>query len=256
MNSLSNEQQATSNKQRVWPDPVSIVVPAYNEEKRILPSLKVLTAFCETHFRYYEIICVDDGSTDRTWNMISQVRNDPFLRILRLPKNRGKGYAVKHGMLHAGGRFRFFTDADLPYSLDAFIVALKTFNTKKCDLVTGARELAGSSHVLEVGAVRRAAGLVFSAIATRLVNMDVSDSQCGFKGFTDHAAQRIFSGLQIPGYAFDVEIFALANAWNMKVCKIPVTLVKNDGSKIRLTRDPFCMFFDLLKIVRRNRMIG
>lgn len=231
-----------------WLDTVSIVIPAYNEEKRILPSLKVLTAFCESNFCYYEIICVDDGSTDKTWNLISQIKNDPFLKILRLPKNMGKGYAVKHGMLHAGGRFRFFTDADLPYSLDAFVIALKTFNTKECDLVTGARELAGSSYGSKAGLVRRISGQIFSAIATRLVKMDVSDSQCGFKGFTDYAAQRIFSKLQISGYAFDVEIFALAHAWNMKVCKIPVTLVKNDGSGIRLAKDPFYMFFDLLKI--------
>ena len=243
-------------KIKKWPDPVSIVVPAYNEEKRILPSLNVLTTFCENYFRYYEIICVDDGSTDRTWDLISQVRNDPFLKILRLPKNRGKGYAVRHGMLHADGRFRFFTDADLPYSPDAFIIALKIFNAKGCDLITGARELADFSHGLKVDAVRRVAGRIFSAIATCFVKMGVSDSQCGFKGFTDYAAQRIFSGLQIQGYAFDVEIFALAHAWNMKVCKIPVTLIKNDGSRIRLIRDPFCMFFDLLKIARRNLMIG
>lgn len=234
------------------PDFVSIVIPAYNEEKRILLSLKVLTAFCESHFRNYEIICVDDGSIDRTWDLILQIRNDPFLKILRLPKNRGKGYAVKHGMLHAGGRFRFFTDADLPYSPDAFIIALKTFNTKGCDLVTGTRKRTGSSYGLKSGVVRRVAGWIFSAIATRLVKMDVSDSQCGFKGFTDYTAQKIFSELQIPGYAFDVEIFALAHAWNMKICKIPVTLVKNDGSGIRLARDSFYMFFDLLKIARRN----
>jgi len=160
---------------------------------------------------------------------------------------------VKYGMRHARGQFCFFTDADLPYHLDAFINAMRAFDTKGCHVVTGARELPDPSQGTKVGAVRRTAGRIFSAMATRLVKMDVCDSQCGFKGFTACAAQRIFSRLQITGYAFDVEVFALARAFDLKVCSIPVTLVKYDGSKIRLVRDSFCMLFDLLKLARREK---
>jgi len=238
-----------------WRDPVTIVLPAYNEEKRILPSLKTLITFCELHFHNFEIICVDDGSTDRTWNLINKMHHKTCLKTLRLPKNRGKGYAIKHGMRHARGRFRFFTDADLPYSLDALIIAMESFNTEKCDLVTGARNLSDSSDWLEGGIIRWTASQVFSAITTRLLNMDVRDSQCGIKGFTDVAAQKIFSRLQITGYAFDVEIFALARAWNLKVCKIPVTLVKHSDTKILLSRDPFVMLLDILKIAQKRKRI-
>jgi len=237
------------------PVPVTIVIPVYNEEKRIISSLETLTAFCEEHFNEYEILCVDDGSTDDTWNLIQKVRNEPFLRSLHFDKNRGKGFAVKQGMLQGCGRLRFFTDAELPYDLDAFLAAIDIFRARRCDIVTGDRNLAASSQGLEVGVARRVAGRVFSAIATRLLQIEVSDPQCGFKGFTDYAAQEIFSRLKISGYAFDVEIFALARAMNLKICRVPVSLVKHDGSKIRLILDPFPMFFDLLKLAmwKKNR---
>jgi len=230
------------------PVPVTIVIPVYNEEKRIISSLETLTAFCKKHFNEYEILCVDDGSTDDTWNLIHQMRNEPFLKPLSFKKNRGKGFAVKQGMLQGCGRIRFFTDAELPYDLDAFLAAVDIFRARRCDIVTGDRNLADSSQGLEVGVARRVAGRVFSTITARLLKMDVSDSQCGFKGFTDYAAQEIFTRLTIPGYAFDVEVLVLARAMNFKICRVPVSLVKHDGSKIRLIRDPFPMFFDLLKL--------
>ncbi len=230
------------------PVPVTIVIPVYNEEKRIISSLETLTAFCKEHFNEYEILCVDDGSTDDTWNLIQEVRNEPFLRSLHFDKNRGKGFAIKQGMLHARGRVRFFTDAELPYDLDALLVAMEKFKEKRCDMVAGDRNHPGSSQGLKVGMARRLAGKIFSAIAANLLEIDVSDSQCGFKGFTDYAAQEIFTRLTIPGYAFDVEVLVLARAMNFKICRVPVSLVKHDGSKIRLIRDPFPMFFDLLKL--------
>ena len=154
-------------------------------------------------------------------------------------------------MLHTRGRVRFFTDAEPPYDLDALLVAMEKFREKRCDMVAGDRNHPGSSQGLKVGMARRLAGKIFSAIATNLLEIDVSDSQCGFKGFTDYATQKIFSRLQITGYAFDVEIFALSRALNLKICRIPVSLVKQDGSRVRLIRDPFAMFFDLLKLRKR-----
>ena len=231
-----------------WKEPVSIVIPAYNEADRILPSLRTLTAFCEKHFHRYEIICVDDGSTDGTWDRITGENPASSFQPLRLFQNRGKGYAIKHGMLHATGQFRFFTDADLPYHLDAFHTAMEAFRTKRCHVVTGARELSPGASGIKAGIPRRVAGRVFSSIASVLVRMDVQDSQCGFKGFSGPAGEKIFSRLRTSGYAFDVEIFSLARALNLTVCRIPVSLVKQAGSKIRLSRDPICMFVDLIRI--------
>ncbi|MFC1813021.1 glycosyltransferase [Thermodesulfobacteriota bacterium] len=239
------------NKTKQWEDPVSIILPAYNEEKCILSSLKALTAFCKDLFDDFEIICVDDGSTDRTGDLALAVSDDLYVKTLRLPKNYGKGYAVRQGMRHARGRYLFFTDADLPYSLDALAISLKHFNTQKCDVVAGARDLPDSSDWLKSGRMRWGISQVFSLLTGSLLGVDVRDSQCGFKGFTDTAAQSIFSRIQISGYAFDVEIFALARALNLKVCKIPVRRVRHGDSKIRLTRDPFCMFLDILKIAKK-----
>ncbi|MFC1515769.1 glycosyltransferase [Thermodesulfobacteriota bacterium] len=248
MRKINNDMK----KQDKFTDPVSIVLPAYNEEKCILPSLKILTDYCRTHFHEFEIICVDDGSRDRTWDRIGQMPHSPCIRTFRLPQNRGKGYAVKHGMLHAQGRFRFFTDADLPYSLNAFTAAMEFFSNTDCDLVTGARDLPNASISPECSFLRKVASRTFSGITRHIVNIDVHDTQCGFKGFTDTAANRIFPQLQIPGYAFDVEIFVLARALGLNVCRVPVKLIRNEYSNIRLIRDPFMMLLDVMKLSRRT----
>lgn len=236
-----------------WEEHISIVIPAYNEETRILPSLNVLSKFCHARFRQYEIICVDDGSTDNTWKLINGYQKIPFFNPLRLLKNRGKGNAVKQGILHAKGRYRFFTDADLPYQLEAFNTAMEAFHTQGCDMIGGDRSLTDASKGLRVNSFRRLAGKIFSVVARRLVDMDVSDSQCGFKGFTDAAAEKIFSNMQLCGYAFDVEIFVLARKLQLNVGRIPVTLVKQTGSKIRLSRDPFLMMIELVRLALRER---
>jgi len=241
------------NKPTKWETGISIVIPAYNEAERILPSLDVLFKFCNARFRQFEIICVDDGSSDNTWELIREYQKNSFFKPLRLLKNRGKGNAVKQGMLHATGRYRFFTDADLPYHLEAFNTAMEAFHTREFDVVGGDRSLADVSKGLRVKSVRRLAGKVFSVVARRLVDMDVSDSQCGFKGFTDAAAESIFSNMQLCGYAFDVEIFTLTRKLQLNVGRIPVILVKQVGSKIRLSRDPFLMLIDLLRLALRER---
>ena len=236
-----------------WKESVSIVIPAYNEAERILPSLRTLAAFCEKNFQHYEIICVDDGSTDGTWERITGENLPPSFKARRLPRNRGKGYAVKHGMLHATGQFRFFTDADLPYHLDAFHIAMEAFHTHRCHVVAGARELSPGADGIKTGILRRIAGRIFSSIANILVRMDVRDSQCGFKGFSAYTGEKIFSQLNISGYAFDAEIFALARTLDLTICKIPVSLVKQAGSKIRLSRDPIRMVVDLIRIAVRAK---
>jgi len=236
-----------------YTDAVSIIIPAYNEEHRIVLTLETLVRWCEPRFSGFEVICVDDGSTDRTWELIRNLEADGHLRCFRLDRNRGKGYAVAFGMRRARGGVRFFTDADLPYSPEAFIASMEAFHDHGCDMVTGARDMLQSEMGDRIGAVRKITGRVFSALANRLVRMDVGDSQCGFKGFTADAAETIFPLLQTRGYAFDVEIFALARAFNYTVCRIPVRLMKQDGSKIRLAVDPFKMALDLLKIAWRTR---
>ncbi|MBW1698691.1 MAG: glycosyltransferase family 2 protein [Deltaproteobacteria bacterium] len=232
---------------------VSIVIPAYNEEHRIGASLDRLVEYCRAHLPGHEIICVDDGSEDRTWKRITEPERGTSLRGIRLTRNRGKGYAVKQGMLAATGRYRFFTDADLPYRMDSFHGAMQVFENSDCELVVGSRDLPGASAGLKRGIFRHLAGRLFSAMVSRLVNIGPYDTQCGFKGFTAHAAEEIFSRLSVCGYAFDVEIFVLAHSLDLKICQIPVTLVSHAGSSVRLTSAPFRMLAELAKITWRER---
>ena len=156
-------------------------------------------------------------------------------------------------MLQATGTYRFFTDADLPYHLDALKAAMALFQDRDCDLVVGARELDESRIGSGLSIPRRLAGKFFSALIRTIFNIDVKDTQCGFKGFKDSATRKIFSRVETRGYAFDVEIFIRAHALRMDICKIPVTLVKHAGSKIRLSRDPVIMLWELVKLAKKDR---
>ncbi|MDF1593679.1 MAG: glycosyltransferase [Desulfobacterales bacterium] len=236
-----------------WQDSVSIVIPAYNEAGRILASLTALRAFCRDRFSGFEIICVDDGSSDNTWEIISGLGDMPFVKPLRLAQNRGKGFAIQQGMQQAAGRFLFFTDADLPYRPEALDAAMNAFYQETCDLVVGARELSDPGRHLPVGQARSIASRVFSGLVARLFKLAVRDTQCGFKGFSRAAARQIFPRLNVWGYAFDVEIFILARRLGLKICRIPVTLVEQTGSKISLTRDPIVMLYDLIRLAIRER---
>ena len=239
----------------MWQDPISIVIPAYNEAGRILPSLETLSAFCRDRFSGFEIICVDDGSSDNTWEIISGLSRMPFVKPLRLAENRGKGFAIQQGMQQADGRFLFFTDADLPYRPEALDRAMNAFYQEGCDLVVGARELSDPGRHMPVGQARSVASRVFSGLVARMFKLEVRDTQCGFKGFHRAAARQIFPQLKVWGYAFDVEIFILARRLGLKTCRIPVALVEQNGSKISLTRDPIVMLYDLTRLAVRERRL-
>jgi len=234
-------------------DPISIIVPAYNEEDRILPTLESLAVFCEENFNSFEVVCVDDGSTDNTWDKIRSDSLPDNFRALRSPQNKGKGAAVKFGILNATGKFRFFTDADLPYGLDAFIDAIRVFQKRNCDVVAGLRDRSRISNGFSMLTLRNTAGKIFSNIVKRLIRIESTDTQCGFKAFTGDAAINIFTHLKTNRYAFDVEIFTIAAALGLTVCDVPVTLTSHTGSKVRLSRDSVYMLKDLFEIALRAR---
>jgi dolichyl-phosphate beta-glucosyltransferase len=231
---------------------VSIIIPGYNEEKRILTSLERLSAFCGEHFRTYEIVFVDDGSKDRTREIVTSFGNES-VRVVAYDQNQGKGFAVKKGMLAARGKYRFFTDADLPYDLTAFLEAMHILLNRPCEVVAGARDHPESADRSGQTLWRRTASKIFSAMVRLMLNVEIKDTQCGFKGFTAEAAEKLFSLTTIKGYAFDVELLTLAQALDLKVCKVPVALVERHHSKVRMSLDAPMMFRDVLKLCIRRR---
>ncbi len=237
------------------PDFISIIIPGYNEEKRIAQSLTALSAFCEAHFETYEIVFVSDGSTDKT-KVIVENLSTPYLRTIQLQSNQGKGFAVRTGMLQARGDYRFFTDADLPYDLHAILEAIRIFHASPCDGVVGARDLPDSSDRSTQTAFRKLTSKAFSALVRFMLNVDTKDTQCGFKGFTARAAEKIFSQSSLRGYAFDVELFLLARTSDLKICKVPVSLIEKHHSKVRLSLDAPMMFWDVVKLYRRYKVQG
>jgi len=234
------------------PDFISIIVPGYNEEKRIAESLQTLSAFCEKHFEKYEILFVNDGSNDGTGDIVRNLAV-PYLKTIHLEFNQGKGFAVKTGMLQARGDYRFFTDADLPYGLSAIPDALGIFHAIQYDAIAGARDLPESSDQSRRTLLRRTASKSFSALVRRVLKIDFHDTQCGFKGFTAEAAEALFSLSKIRGYAFDVELFLLVQTHNLKMGKVPVRLIEKHRSKVRLGLDAPMMVWDVVKLYRRYK---
>ena len=230
-------------------DYISIIIPSFNEEKRILETLKTLFSFCKSNFEEFEIIFVDDGSKDQTSIIVkNEFNNSLFFKTIHLKENRGKGYAVREGMLAACGQYRLFTDADLPYGTECFLQALNILKRSGCDIITGVRDLSESRGRAGSNRIREIASRIFSSIVNVLLRIHIKDTQCGFKGFTAHSARELFGRSKINSFAFDVELFVLAGKLGFVIEKMPVTLIKSRHSKVKLTSDPFRMLFDILKL--------
>ena len=235
---------------------ISIIIPGFNEEKRIQKTLQTLFSFCIHRFSHFEIIFVDDGSTDKTRHIVKKLSSHiRQIQYLGYPQNKGKGYAIRFGLMHAKGKYIFFTDADLPYEPHFFSHAIKTFEQTDCDFISGNRHLKKSRADAGLSQKRILASRIFSLLVHNLLDIEVTDTQCGIKGFRKACARKIIQQSQINGYAFDVEIYILAkqNQWHVEF--LPVVLVNNQLSKIRLGFDPFNIFMDILKIFCRHKKV-
>ncbi len=233
---------------------LSLVIPAYNEEKRIKHTLEAVMPFMDNHFASYEVLVVDDGSTDGTVAVVEALGH-PCLQVVSLKKNMGKGMALKHGMLLAKGKYIFFMDADLPYPLESITKALHVFYAKKADLVIGGRDLYQEQSDVPYPLSRKIASAVFSRFINAVLHLDIPDTQCGFKGFTKAATRVIFPQLTIQGFGFDFEMLFLARKYGYHIERIPVNLRHSVDSKVHIIRDSWKMFRDALQ-VRTNDWNG
>lgn len=228
---------------------LSIVIPAYNEEALIVSTLDCLTSYLSARPESYEIILVDDGSQDQTAQLTQQWQkaNRGETRLLVNSQNLGKGFSIRRGMLESRGQFIIFTDADLPYELDAidgFIKALRN----GCDLAVGSRVLPGSD-VKGVPMLRYVAGQVFSWMVQVVLFRGLPDTQCGFKSFRADAAREIFRRLTIGGFGFDVEMLFIARKLQLTIQPVAVHMIEHrQRSRVRLVVDSLKMFANLFTV--------
>jgi dolichyl-phosphate beta-glucosyltransferase len=233
---------------------LSVIIPAFNEEARLPATLTEACAWLDAHLPDdYEIVVVDDGSTDGTAAAVKALMAEaPSLRLLQQPQNRGKGAAVRRGMLEAAGDIRLFMDAD--HSTHIREVE-KVFDAmaKGAEVVIASRQHPESDIEVHQSWLREHMGKGFNLIMRSIVGLSMGDTQCGFKAFTAEAAQRIFSEAKLDGFSFDVEVLYLAIGLDYAIAEIPVRWVNEPNSKVRMLADPARMFADVIRVRAMHR---
>jgi dolichyl-phosphate beta-glucosyltransferase len=234
---------------------LSVVIPMYNESARLAASMPKLVEYFARQTYPYEIVVVDDGSKDGTPALAIQLLSSlPMVRVISQQPNRGKGAAVKTGMLAAKGAFVMFCDADLatpPSELDKFWPILD----RGYEVVIGSRKMPGANIVRHQPIWRESLGKVFTWLTDKIATHNISDVTCGFKCFSHSAAQQIFSRSVLTDWSFDAEVLFIAQKRGYRIKEVPVTWHDEPGTKVRIVRDATQALLGLLKI-RRNYMRG
>lgn len=231
------------------PISVSVVIPAYNEASRIRSTLETLCEHLQQRPWDWEIRVVDDGSTDGTANIADALAADEPRLIVQREPHRGKGGAVKAGLLAARGRFRFMCDADLSMPIEE----LKRFLPPLldgCDVAIGSREGVAARRVGEP-VYRHLVGRVFNLFVQRIALPGISDSQCGFKMFTADAVMAIFPQVSVDGWAFDVEVLTIARAQGLRIVEVPIEWHYRAESRLSMVTDGIGMLRELIRIKSR-----
>ena len=225
---------------------LSVVVPAYNEQARIFASLAELTRYLHEQPYSWEVIVVDDGSSDATGPVVheSAARNRGF-RLERI-SHRGKGAAVKHGMLSARGAYRFMCDADLAMPLE-YLGEFVGMLEKGWDIAIASRESAGARRLGE-SPLRYFLGRLFNGLVRVLVMREFNDTQCGFKCFRANVADSLFTLQRTNGWSFDVEILHLARKRNMRIAEIPIECRHDRTGVVRTVSMALAMLWDVVAI--------
>lgn len=225
---------------------LSIVIPAYNEEERIVPTIGAIASHVSGLGFPWELIVADDGSTDRTVELIEELAF-ANLRLLKTPTNGGKGSAVQRGMLAARGKYVLFDDADNSTPIEEIGKLLTEIETGASDIAVGSRAADGAEEAHRTP-LRRLLSTGLRWIVRYVFRIGVRDTQCGFKLFTRDAAQRLYTAQTIMGFSFDLEILYLATRFGYRVVEVPVAWVDAPGSKVDTAKEVQRFLRDLLKI--------
>ncbi len=232
---------------------VSVVIPAYNEERRLGATLQAVKQYLSRADFPYEVIVVDDGSKDRTAE-IARASEIPGLRLLSNPGNQGKGYTVRHGIEEAEGDLILFTDADNSTPIEEF-ESMRSHFANGADVVIGSRALPQSQLQVRQTALREFAGRTFNWLLRSVVPLPFHDTQCGFKAFRREAAHAVFPRQRIRGWGFDAEVLLIAQRQGYRIIETPVRWINSPDSRLLIWRDAPKMFWELCRI-RWNDLLG
>lgn len=231
---------------------ISVIIPAYNEASRLGESLKTIIAYLNEQEYKTELIVVDDGSTDRTAKVaeeiFAEITGKTDTRVIRYEENRGKGYAVKTGLLAAQGDIALFSDADLSTPITELPKLVEPIYNGELDVTFGSRALDRSLIGVHQPWRREQGGRVFNLIVRLSTGLPFWDTQCGFKAFRMSVCRPIIESVNIDRFGFDVELLYVTYLAGLRLKEIPVRWDHNDGSKVSVFRDSRRMFGEVLKI--------
>jgi glycosyltransferase involved in cell wall biosynthesis len=233
----------------------SIIIPAYNESERIADTLERILRYATEQRWSTEVVVVDDGSSDGTTNIVrDHMQKNAAVRLLQNPGNRGKGYSVRNGMLHARGDVLLFSDADLSSPIEE---SSKLFAAiaRGADVAMGSRWLQTELQTRRQPIHRQLFGRIFNLLLGVVLSLGFKDTQCGFKAFSRRSAQVLFPLQQIEGWGFDPELLFLAQRFGFKVVEVPVAWAHREGTRLSPFPDGIRMFGEMLRI-RWNAWTG
>jgi dolichyl-phosphate beta-glucosyltransferase len=225
---------------------LSVVIPAYNEEVRIVPTIGAIAAHISSLGFPWELIVSDDGSRDNTVKVVEDL-GLVNLRVIRAPQNEGKGSAVRRGMLAARGSYVLFDDADNSTPIEEVSKVLHKLDTEGYNVAVGSRAADGAEEASK-GFVRRTMSGGLRWIVAAGFRIGVQDTQCGFKMFSHDAAQRLYKAQTITGFSFDLEILYLADKLGYRIAEVPVAWVDAPGSKVDPAKEVRRFVRDLVRI--------
>ena len=234
----------------------SLIIPAYNEEQRVATTLEATTTYLRRNYKSFEIIVVNDGSTDLTANVVTDFsKQNPEVRLLSLSKNRGKGYAVKKGIVNSLGKLVLFSDADNSSPIEESVRLVKAIN-ESADIAIGSRARYSPETNVETVWYRKFLGRIFNGVVNIILLPGIADTQCGFKMFKRNTALMLFHNITSERFSFDVELLFLARKAGCKIAEVPINWKNIPGSKVNLLKDSAQMLKDVLLFRLKNSLGG
>ncbi len=229
---------------------LSVVIPVYNEERTVLEAIRRIDAYRQIKQQAWEILVVNDGSTDKTRQLVEdfiRTSGRSHIKLISYDKNQGKGAAVREGMLASTGQYVLLTDADLSSPIKEVDKLIRTMEYN-VDVAIGSRAIRSKNCDVQQSLKRAVSGRIFNFFVRALVLPGIYDTQCGFKCFSRRAAMDIFSAQKLDGFSFDVEALYLARKKGYKISEVPVMWRQGESSSVSPFRDSRRMLADLLKI--------